>query len=388
MRTVLFLSNAPRIELVRLFEGISPVAQAKNWNIQQLGGVRNVRETNALLKFWKPDGCIIQCSTEPEIFPRNLFRHIPHVFIDRDPALTRTNDLVIMHDSAETGRIAARELLSLGLENFAYARASKDLFWCRERFAAFESALELNGSCCRLASDDIDSERNNSHKRLRHWIKSLPKPIGIFAANDRTAELVISAANELGISMPDDLAIISVDDVDGICENTIPTLTSIRPETAQSGRLAAELLARKLDNPALRGITLNYGHHVITHRQSTRRLRAKDTRISKIMEYIRLNAANPDFSFDNLAKIAGCSLRCAEMHFRDLAAKTILDELHERRVEIAMDLLRKPDLQIANVAFQSGFTSLATFARVFNKIAGCSPRDWRQRNALVQGSHP
>jgi len=380
MKTILFMSNAPAVELIPFFEGISATGRRQNWNLQRFGSIDSVRAARELLEFWKPDGCIVQCATQPDTYPHALFNRLPHVFIDRDPSSCKRGDLLVLHDSAETGKIAARELLSLGIENFTYARASKDLFWCQDRYDSFVKALKLNGRVCLPASDDIDPSLNSGYKSLKDWVRRLPKPVGIFASNDRTAELVVSAANELGVSMPDDLAIISVDNCEGICENVSPTLTSIAPEFSQAGVLAADLLVRKLENPTLKGVTLRYGQHEVVRRQSTKRLRAGDKRVTVLLEHIRVNAVRCDFSFDQIPELTGCSLRCAEMRFKELTGKTILEELHEQRVETARRLLLGTDLRISEVAAQSGFASLATFNRVFTRLAEATPRVWRERN--------
>lgn len=379
VKTILFMSNAPAIELMSFFEGINAVGLREHWNLQRLGGIVRARDARNIVEFWKPDGCIIQCATDPAIFPHELFTRIPHVYIDRNPADCRKTDLLVLHDSAETGRLAARELLSLGLENFSYARAGKNLFWCKSRFEAFEKSLALNGKACLGTSDDIDASFNSGHDRLSSWVRQLPKPVGIFASNDRTAELVVATARELGIATPDELAVISVDNCESICENTSPTLTSIAPKFSQAGFLAADLLARKLANPRLKGVTLHYGQHEVIRRQSTRRLRAGDKRVTAILEYIRLNAARQDFSFERISELVGCSLRCAEMRFKALTGKTILEELHERRVEAACRLLSETNLRISEIAAKSGFSSLATFARVFMHQIGVSPRAWRAK---------
>jgi len=376
VKTILFLSNAPTVELAPIFRGIHAAAR-REWNIQRIGNISNAETTKDILAFWKPDGCIIQCATRPDIFPSHVLKHIPVVYIDRDPALHKANDLLVMHDSAETGRIAAQELLSLGLEHFAYARASKEWFWCNDRQEAFIRALQLNGHVDTGESNEIDHDINTTHTALKRWLRSLPKPVGVFASNDRTAELVTLAANELKISIPQDLSIISVDNDEGICENTTPTLSSIAPEFFQAGKLAAELLARKFTDQKLKGVTLHYGQSGIVRRQSTRRLSQRNVRVYKIIEYLRLHAADVDFSFDQIAEISGNSLRCAEMHFKKLTGKTIQEELTEQRIERAKMLLCRSEKCIKEIGTLCGFSSVATFFRNFTDLTGVSPRKWR-----------
>ena len=381
MKTILFLSNAPLVELFPISVGLharTPV----DWSVQRIGDIQNKATVREIIDFWAPQGCIVQCATKPEIFAPSLFNRIPVVYIDRDPSLLGPVDLAVRHDSAETGRLAARELLAIGLENFAYARATRDWFWSNDRYEDFVAALKLNGVHNVSKSNYIDHDLNKSHNDLKSWLKALPKPVGVFATNDRTAELVILAANELDIQMPTDLAVISVDNCEGICENTSPTITSIAPDFRQAGWLAADLLAQKLADRSIKGVTLRYGQTGIVRRESTRRLPKRNAQINRIIEHLRLHAAEADFSFDRIAEIAGCSLRCAEMHFKKLTGKTLHDELIEQRVERAKLLLRQSDHQIKQVGTLCGFASVATFFRNFTALAGTSPRDYRKRQPL------
>ena len=378
VKTILFLSNASSAGLFPIFAGLHAKAPV-DWSIQRISDIQNQETVREILDFWKPQGCIVQCATKPEIFPSTLFERIPVVYIDRNPSLLAPDDLAVRHDSAETGRLAARELLAIGLENFAYARASRDWFWCNDRYETFVAALKLNGFRNISESNDIDHDLNKSHDDLKSWLKALPKPVGVFATNDRTAELVVLAANELNIPIPSDLAVIGVDNSEGICENTSPTITSIAPEFRQAGWLAADLLARRLADRTLKGVTLRYGQSGVIRRESTRRLPKRDARVNRIIEHLRLHAAETDFSFDRIAEIAGCSLRSAEIHFKKLTGKTLHDELTEQRMERAKLLLCQSDHQVKEVGTLCGFASVATFYRNFTALVGMSPRDYRKK---------
>lgn len=378
MQTVLFLSNASRFQLDPLVEGVRPVARKAHWNLQVIGDVKSHDDVRTLLDFWHPQGCIIQNSTRPDLFVDELFGGLPVVRIDLDPALTRPGDLVVLHDSAAAGRLAARELLSLGLSHFAYVRAERDLFWCRERGLAFRESLALNHRSC-LISEGFNPSQNSDLYRIRAWLAGLPRPIGLFTSNDGVGEMTVAALRELDLSVPQDVAVVSVDNCENICENMRPTLSSICPDFVRAGALAADLLERKFSDPALPGTVLRYGQTGIVRRQSSRRFTGRDARINGVLEAIRVQAADPDFSYEGLAVAAGCTLRSLEMRFRAATGRTLRDELHEQRVERAKRLLEQTALPVAEVAVRSGFRSLATFARVFGSATGTSPRRWRVR---------
>lgn len=381
MDNILFLSNANRFQLTPFFDGMNAVAVRNRWNIQVLGGIYNRGKVRSLLEFWKPAGCIVQCATYNSMFNDDDFGDIPLVYIDRDPASLRPKDLAVLHDTEETGHIAAKELLSLKLPHYAYARITEHVFWCRNRLKAFKADIELNGAECIVSGNTLIGHISD-RDRLKDWIRNLPKPVGLFASNDGVGESVILAANELGISIPDELAIVSVDNCETICENTNPTLTSIAPDFVAAGRLAAELLRRKIADRSLQGVVLRYGQSEIVRRQSSRIFRRNDARVNAILERIRKDAAKPDFSFEDTAAAAGCSFRCAEIRFREATGQTMRAALQERRVSIAKRLLRETDSHITEIASLSGFKSFATFSRVFAALVGMSPRDYRKGQSL------
>lgn len=376
MTNILLLAGANRFELTPQLNGVAEFAHRAHWNVHTIGDLSKQTDVKSLFDFWKPSGCIVHCATTFNLFTTRIFGRTPVVYIDRDPARLGRNELCVLHDSAGAGRLAARELLSLELPNYAYVRYRPQWFWCREREQAFAEALRLNGKELTVFQD---SSRDNRIDRIKRWLEDLPKPVGIFATNDGVAEKVALAAHELGIDIPNDIALIGVDDVCEICEKSTPTLTSIHPDFVRAGYLAAELLARKIRNPKLKGQIVRYGQTGVVRRQSTRRFPRKDPTVSKLLESIRRRATDASLTIEGLAQEAGCSRRYADMRFREVLRRTILDEIHEVRIGTAKRLLENPSVRITEAAAQSGFKSFATFSRVFTALVGMSPRDYRKR---------
>lgn len=379
MTNVLFLAGANRFELTPQLDGITEFSRQAHWNVHTVGDLSKSTDIKSLLNFWRPSGCIVHSATTFNLFDARIFGKMPLVYLDQDPVQLGENQLCVLHDSAAAGRLAARELLSLGLPNYAYVRYRPQWFWCREREQAFAEALRLNGKEITVFQD---SSRDNKIDGLKRWLEGLPKPVGIFATNDGVAEKIALAALELGIDIPNDVALIGVDDVEQICEKSHPTITSIHPDFIRSGYLAAELLAKKIANPSLKGQVVRYGQTGVVRRQSTRRFPRKDPTVSKLLETIRQRATDPSLSIESLAEEAGCSRRYADMRFRAILGHTILDEIHEVRIEAVKRLLENPSVRIAEAASRGGFRSFATFSRVFTALVGQSPRDYRKRQPL------
>lgn len=385
MKTILFLTYATRHELTSMLNGITHVAhREKNWNIRVVDVLRTRQEVRDLIAFWRPAGCLVHCAIPEAPFDAEDFKSCPTVFIDQDPSRRAANTAHVLHDSAATGRLAAQELLALDLPNYAYAAYTPQPHWCQTRQKAFVDSLKLNRRTCLISSDSTKFEPKtvgqHFEKEATEWIQSLPKPIGIMAANDGLAEILISTALSLGFRIPKDLAIVGVDDTDAICENTQPTLSSVHPDFIRAGQLAAESLSRLLHGSAPTETILTYGDSGVVTRQSTQRLKAFDAALINALELIRRQASDPKFSIVTVAREVGLSRRSVELHFRNALGKSFLEHLHDVRIGNAKRLLRDPTRSIAQVCIESGFPSTTTFLRIFSAHEGISPKAYRLRN--------
>ena len=373
MRTVLFISNSARLECARYIKGISAFAEHRPWNVQSIGGPLAKGQVARLLSFWKPAGCIVQCGGGYDL-PERLFGKTPVVYIDRSPDIAPPRCLLVTQDSRRIGEIAARELLSLDCEHYAFIDIPGSPYWSRERRESFADALAANGRTVSVFS-------GSGKGKLAAFIKGLPKPLGVFATNDAAAEPVFHACGSLGLSIPDDVAVLGVDNDEMLCEMMRPTLSTVPSNAESAGYVGAELLARKLDEPNLAGVHLTYSPGAICRRQSTMRLRRRDDRVLAALEALR--KANGNLSLDEVFALLGDSRRNAEIRFKRATGQTVLDEIHALRITCAQALLASQTYRIGEVAHLCGFKSEATFRRVFSAQTGCSAREWQRRERLA-----
>jgi LacI family transcriptional regulator len=184
-------------------------------------------------------------------------------------------------------------------------------------------------------------------------------------------------ASRLGIEMPEDMLVIGVDDVEEFCEILSPTLTSVHPAFADAGLSAANLLARRLANPNLKGVVKTFEAREITRRQSTRRITTKGGNIDLALEMIRRRAAE-GVTVDEVVALMGCSRRAAEIRFKRHLHNSILDEIHSARIELAKKIIANEATKIGGLHLRCGFDSPATFRRVFKSFTGVSPQDYQK----------
>ena len=231
--------------------GVREFAQGTDWELVNVAFDGSPIPVRDLVKFWSPAGCIVEASGDgvtSETIPKRAFGDIPVVYIGGDTPVTPAGATCVIHDASAAGSVAAKELIAMGLESFAFVGiCGRD--WSRRRKEAFAASLRMNGKA--LSETDIHPG-GKDNKRLRTWIDGLPKPCGLFAASDAIAVTVLSVCRTSGIAVPDDIAIVGVDDNVELCESTSPTLSSIRPDFRQGGRLAARLLARLFRCRAMR----------------------------------------------------------------------------------------------------------------------------------------
>ena len=369
-RDILFLSSSATIDIAVLLSGIAELRDKHGWSVHIIGDIDSRKTLLKLIEFWNPDGCIVHCALDDKVFNAADFAGMPTVWLDRDPATLPPGALCVMQDARSAGTIAAKELLRYDLASYAFVDRADAPFWSKGRREAFKEAVELNRS---PYFEFCEKGVSSWTKRLSGFIRSLSRPAGVFCANDTVAADVISVASRAGIAIPEELLVVGVDDVEAYCEALSPTLTSVRPSFAEEGRGAADLLAKRLANPRLKGVVKTFSAHEITLRQSTRRISAKGGNIAAALEMIRRRAAE-GVSVGEVVKLMKCSRRSAEIRFKQYLHSSILDEIHSARIELAKKLISDGGAHIGGLHLRCGFESPATFRRVFKSITGLSPQ--------------
>ena len=156
-----------------------------NYDLQTIDHEVDDAALKKLLCFWNPLGCIFVGAEGLGKISHAAFGHTPVVYIDRTP-LTDGLRLDVVQDYEENAQVAARELIQPELQNYAYVGYKTSTSWSQARGLAFCELIRLHGKVCHVFDDNNkDGERL---KRLERWVISLPKPIGVFAANDFTAK--------------------------------------------------------------------------------------------------------------------------------------------------------------------------------------------------------
>ena len=364
----------------QVVDGVKDIAAKADWHVQEVNVRPTHKHLDKLRRFWNPIGAIIDAGAGVNELSAAHLKSFPVVFIDHDPATLPCNAFSVCHDSTATAMLAAKELLSTGFAHFAYVAFHERRFWDNERETAFRQAVELNGKHCSVFRNVSASSADTVGylRKLRTFIATLPRPCGVFAANDRTAEDVLTVARMLELDIPYDLSVIGVDNYANVCENTVPKLTSVEPDFRRAGA-SATMLVMEIAQSKGRFIgerNRTYGPLRVVRRASTRVLRRNDAEVSAALELISAKACTGLAAAD-VVRLFPCSRVYAEIRFRRATGQSILEAIQSVRLERAKELLRNPAQQLKSIADFCGFKSQNALCKFFLKKTGQTMSNWR-----------
>jgi len=284
----------------------------------------------------------------------------------------------ISSDPAQVSRLAAEHLIERRLTRFAYV-GSDDRGWSSRREKTFRNYLAERGIEPHIyASPKRPRDRvwEKEQASLARWMSQLPTPIGVFACDDDRGREVLEACKLAGLNVPEDVAVVGVDNDEVFCELADPPLSSIALNAETAGYRAAALL-----DVMMRGRVRKRQHIVVEAlgvitRRSTDIVAVDDDDIAKALHFIR-RQHGCDISVDQVAEEVAMSRRSLEKRFRESIGRTILEEIQLTRLERAKRLLLETTYPISKVAELAGFGSAGYFIQFFQKQVGKTPRKYR-----------
>ncbi len=360
-------------------DGLAEAARRFDWRVQLVAS-RNVSGEGLaeLLSFWHPVGCIFNCGDRESIPMPEDFGTTPVVYLDCQSGLFGPKANYVSHDSAETIRMCAKELMGLGVVHFAFVGHFKRPYWSEVRRRQFMEIVGAHGFPFRCFAPETAIPELEFRTELSRFLERLPTPCGLVAASDEIGEMVVVAAKRLSIRIPEHVSVVSIDNNPAVCEALSPTLTSVEIDFRAAGRLSAELLDKAIRRKRRVFETATFGPIRLVRRASSRVF--SDGLAASMAELIRKRALEPIRAGD-VARLGKGSRRSAEMRFRKSAGHTIMDEIHAVRLEKAKALLRYGGLPVSEVAYQCGYSSESYFRRLFKSATGLSPLKFRRRQA-------
>lgn len=292
-----------------------------------------------------------------------------------------------LDDSGAVGKAGADYFLGRGHQSFAYVGEFLNRNWSALRGESYRRRLSEAGFTCHtypLPANAPDGPDDT--QRLAVWLKTLPKPVALLAAMDSRAHQIIDLCEEAGLRVPQDVAVLGIDDDELLCTGSIPTLSSIRRDTERCGFMAARMLDRLMRRETRKRTVFRYGVKTIVSRDSTQaHVAPNDPVAQKAREFIRINAC-VGIGIPEIVKHLNVSRRLAEMRFNATYGHSLLDEIQAVRLERAERLLRETDLPLTDVCTRSGYRTDVHLRRIFKTRFGCSMRDYRDTSRKLAHS--
>jgi LacI family transcriptional regulator len=283
-------------------------------------------------------------------------------------------------DNAGLVGLAYDHLIDMGLQRFALYSMPPTASnrWAQQRETIFRQRVEADGMAPEvfngLPTFALDWEPMLDH--LLAWLRALPKPIGIIAVTDSRARQILQACIMDGIAVPEQVAIVGIDDDPLLHMLTRIPISSVAQGTRKMGRVAASMLHRRLTGAPLQKLRVLIPPDGINAQASTHHQPIYDRYVMRARHYIRQFAAQ-GLKVAQVADYVGVSRTTLESHFRSQFGYTVHDEILAFKLQLARELLETGELSCAEVAQNSGFTTVQYMYAVFRRELACSPLEYR-----------
>jgi LacI family transcriptional regulator len=331
------------------------------------------------LQIWDGDGIIVSASDpDNSIVPR------PGIaVVDLFGSMRERNYPMVHADDYAAGRMGAEHLISRGFRNFGFWRyVDKDATWSARRYEGFRATLPPDATCDVFgthfpkAGSGGPLTWEHQQRELVSWLAKLPKPAGIMTSTDLMGQQLLEACQRARINVPEQLAVIGVDNDEPICRIATPPLSSVTLNDHQRGYEAAALLDRLMAGERVPKEPIWIQPSGVVARASTDFMAIEDAAVVKALRFLRENACF-NISVDDLVREVLLSRSVLERRFRKIVGRTIGDEIVRLRVDHAIELLCNTSMELKAIAYHSGFGSQAYMNAVFKKKVGKTPGSYR-----------
>ncbi|GAB3024612.1 XylR family transcriptional regulator [Bowmanella dokdonensis] len=284
-------------------------------------------------------------------------------------------------DNLALVQAAYEHLKQKGLERFAFYSVPHDQHhrWAREREKAVTQLTAQDGYDCKIYQGHCTSPDTWQYamNRLADWIHSLPKPVGIIAVTDSRARHLLQACEHTGIAVPDNIAIIGIDDDDIARFLSRISLSSVTQGCFEMGYQAAKLLHKQLNKIDIGNKRILIPPAGVAARQSTDFKALRDPHVIQAMHYIRQNATR-GVKVEQVTDFVGISRSNLEQRFRCERGHSIHTELHNQKLARACKMLTETQISPADIAGICGYPSLQYMYAVFKRHFAQTPKEYRQ----------
>jgi LacI family transcriptional regulator len=327
------------------------------------------------LRKWRGDGIIARVQNR-KIADAVIATGIPAVDV---LGVVQPSALPLIHtDDARIAAMAAEHLLERGFKRFAFFGLAGEN-WSIRRRDAFARAVGSEHSCT-----FFETPRHVHHTRmwedyaddLAAWVRSLPKPAGLMLCSDQCGPIMLEACRRARVVVPDEVAVIGVDNDEPLCEVAGPALSSVWPDHARVGYEAATMLEGLMRGGKAPAQPIYIPPRGVVTRRSTDVLAMEDREIAAALRFIRDHACEKP-GLDDVASHAAMSRTALQRRFKKAIGRTVHEEILSVRLRRAKEFLADTELPIRVIAEKTGFIHQEYLGAVFRARLGQTPAQFR-----------
>lgn len=364
----------------RLLKGIIRYSREVGpWSFQRMPlYYRMMYGENGVVEFakkWKADAIIAQLrSVDIEQLNALNIPIIVQNYRERNKAVSN-----LTGNYHETGVMAARFFIAKGFRDFAFY-GYKNAIWSRERGLGYKEEVERNGGKIYTFENKNPDNREwvYNHEHIGKWLQSLPKPVALFACDDYYALQISETCNIYNICIPDEIALLGVDNDELLCNISNPPLSSIVLDVENGGYQAGKLLHKLINREITEAFNIVVDPLYIEKRTSTEKYAVTDKLIQKVLSFIDENYVNP-ISVSDLVQQVPLSRRVLEKKFRQVTGNSLYKCIQDHRINHFIQLLLTTDQTLSEAALQSGFDNYKNVSRIFRKYKSVTPAIYRKQ---------
>lgn len=340
---------------------------------------RGVDQRRWLPTGWRGDGVIARVGT-PDLAKSLRALRVPVVNVSGIvlPSIAFPR---VVSDQIAAAELAAQHLISRGFKHFAYF-SLLGLDYVTEHRLAFDAALRVAGHDCHVYAVQphlgAEPDWNLDLEPLGAWLNGLPKPLAVFTWNSNSAREILYACSHAGLTVPEEVAVLSGSDDELFCEIAPVPISAIQLRARQIGLRAAAELDRMMGGVAVEPppeiLVAPLG---VIERRSTDTLAIEDAAMTKALRFIRSNLAKP-IQVPDVARHVGLCRRALEQRFKEWLGRSPASEIRRVRLNHAMELLQRTSLPVSQVAECAGFGSPEYLSSVLKAQLGSAPMEIRK----------
>jgi LacI family transcriptional regulator len=348
--------------------------EAGDWHLMTGDEMHHPRELERMSQL--SQGCILISPAPGAVEIVRKFGK-PIVLVgDETPGMAR-----VLPDDRAIGRAAFDHLRSLGLTRLATVGIGPTVRFSERREQAFVAAArehKLTAASYGGMTYTTIAADPHEYTKLMDFLRSIQPPFGLFAVIGQLGVMLTHMVQDMGLAVPQDVAVIGVSDDDLACELCRPRLSAVDDSLRTMGYEAGRLLSRLLKGEPIPSEPIIVPAGGIAARGSTDVMAVEQPDIARAVRYIRQNAVAGIRVADVLKHVA-ISRRTLERGFARHVGRSMHDEIVRVKVDEAARLLRNTDLQMKEIAGRCGFSDDSKLSTVFRLTMGSTPREYRRR---------